>query len=122
MLKLSDLQHIEAHMTQSKLISALSAAALLLAASPLSVMAADGATLYKTKTCSACHGKDGRTPLMPNYPKIAGQNSAYSLQQMKDIKSGARNNGQTASMKGVMHLVTDEEMQVLSDYLATLAP
>ncbi|MGB5223909.1 MAG: cytochrome c [Arenicellales bacterium] len=122
MLKLSDLQHIEAHMTQSKLISALSVAALLLAASPLSVMAADGATLYKTKTCSACHGKDGRTPLMPNYPKIAGQNSAYTLQQMKDIKSGARNNGQTASMKGVMHLVTDEEMQALSDYLATLAP
>ena len=109
-------------MTQSKLIPLLSAAALLLASSPLSAMAADGATLYKTKTCSACHGKDGKTPLMPNYPQVAGQNSAYALQQMKDIKSGARNNGQTASMKGVMHLVTDEEMQVLSDYLATLTP
>ena len=59
---------------------------------------------------------------MPNYPKIAGQSSAYTLQQMKDIKSGARNNGQTASMKGVMHLVTDEEMQVLADYLATMTP
>ena len=78
--------------------------------------------MVRTKTCSACHGKDAKTPLMPNYPKIAGQNSAYTLQQMKDIKSGARNNGQSASMKGVMHLVTDEEMQVLSDYLATLAP
>ena len=109
-------------MTQSKLFPALSVAALLFAVSPISAMAADGATLYKTKTCSACHGKDGKTPLMPNYPKVAGQNSAYALQQMKDIKSGARNNGQTASMKGVMHLVTDEEMQVLSDYLATLTP
>ena len=102
--------------------SFLTAAALLLAVSPLSAMAADGASLYKTKTCSACHGKDAKTPLMPNYPKIAGQNSAYTLQQMKDIKSGARNNGQTASMKGVMHLVTDEEMQVLEDYLATMTP
>ena len=102
--------------------SFLTAAALLLAVSPLSAMAADGASLYKTKTCSACHGKDAKTPLMPNYPKIAGQNSAYTLQQMKDIKSGARNNGQTASMKGVMHLVTDEEMQVLADYLATMTP
>ena len=109
-------------MNQSKLFPALSAAALLLAVSPISAMAADGAILYKTKTCSACHGKDGKTPLMPNYPKVAGQNSAYALQQMKDIKSGARNNGQAASMKGVMHLVTDEEMQVLSDYLATLTP
>ena len=102
--------------------SFLTAAALLLAVSPLSAMAADGASLYKTKTCSACHGKDAKTPLMPNYPKLAGQSAAYTLQQMKDIKSGARNNGQSASMKGVMHLVTDEEMQVLSDYLATLAP
>jgi cytochrome c len=109
-------------MTQPISRSILSAAALLLAVSPLSVMAADGASLYKTKTCSACHGKDAKTPLMPNYPKIAGQSSAYTLQQMKDIKSGARNNGQTASMKGVMHLVTDEEMQVLADYLATMTP
>jgi len=109
-------------MTQPISRSILSAAALLLAVSPLSAMAADGASLYKTKTCSACHGKDAKTPLMPNYPKIAGQNSAYTLQQMKDIKSGARNNGQTASMKGVMHLVTDEEMQVLADYLATMTP
>lgn len=113
---------IEAHMTQSILKPILSAAVLLLAVSPLCGIAADGATLYKTKTCSACHGKDAKTPLMPNYPKIAGQNSAYTLQQMKDIKSGARNSGQAASMKGVMHLVTDEEMQVLADYLATLAP
>lgn len=109
-------------MTQPISRSILSAAALLLAALPLSAMAADGASLYKTKTCSACHGKDAKTPLMPNYPKIAGQNSAYTLQQMKDIKSGARDNAQAASMKGVMHLVTDEEMQVLADYLATLTP
>jgi len=41
---------------------------------------------------------------------------------MKDIKSGARSNGNTAAMKGVMHLVNDAEMQVLSDWLATLDP
>ena len=109
-------------MTQSHIKSVITAAALLVAASPMTVMAADGATLYKTKTCTACHGKDGKTPIMPIYPKIAGQNAAYTLQQMKDIKSGARNNGQTASMKGVMHLVSDEEMQALADYIATMAP
>ena len=89
---------------------------------PVSAVAADGAALYKSKTCTACHGKDGKTPVMPMYPKIAGQNSAYTLQQMKDIKSGKRNNGMTAAMKGVMHLVSDDEMKALSDYIATLAP
>jgi cytochrome c len=95
---------------------------LMLILSPAMTHAADGAELYKTKTCTACHGKDAKTPLMPNYPKIAGQNAAYALQQMKDIKSGARSNGQSAAMKGIMHLVTDEEMQVLADYVATLTP
>ena len=82
--------------------------------------APDGAALYKDKTCNACHGPKGDKPLMPNYPKIAGQNAAYAEQQMKDIKSGARSNGQTAAMKGVMHLVNDEEIKVLAQYLATL--
>ena len=84
------------------------------------VAAPDGAKLYADKTCNACHGQKGDKPLMPNYPKIAGQNAAYTEQQMKDIKSGARNNGQTAAMKGVMHLVNDEEIKVLSEYLAKL--
>jgi len=39
---------------------------------------------------------------------------------MKDIKSGARNNGQTAAMKGVMGLVNEEEMRAIADYLSTL--
>ena len=84
--------------------------------------AADGAELYKTKTCFTCHGQDGKTPIMPAYPKVAGQNAEYALQQMKDIKSGKRANGMSAAMKGIMHLVSDEEMKALADYLAKLDP
>ncbi|PLX61321.1 c-type cytochrome [Sedimenticola selenatireducens] len=82
-------------------------------------VAADGAALYKAKTCWSCHGKDAKTPLMPFYPSLAGQNADYMFNQMKDIKSGARSNGQTAAMKGVMGLVNEEEMRVLADWLAT---
>lgn len=84
------------------------------------VLALNGATLYKEKTCFTCHGKDAKTPIMPSYPKLAGQNAEYALQQMKDIKSGARNNGQSAAMKGVMHLVNDVEMKAIAEYLAKL--
>ena len=91
----------------------------LMILSPAAI-AADGAKLYQTKTCLTCHGKDGKSPIMPNYPKIAGQNAAYSLQQMKDIKSGKRANGMSAAMKGIMHLVNDEEMKALADYIATM--
>lgn len=85
-------------------------------------MAADGAALYAEKTCHACHGKDGKTPLMPNYPKIAGQNVAYVEAQMKDIKSGARANGGSKAMQGVMHLVDDAQIKAIAEYVASLAP
>jgi cytochrome c len=109
-------------MTHSVLKVAVSTAAMLLVLSPAAVLSADGEKLYKTKTCSTCHGKDGKTPIMPMYPKIAGQSKEYTLQQMADIKSGARSNGQSAAMKGVMHLVSEEEMQALAEYIASMAP
>ena len=94
-------------------------AAALFVATP--VLALDGAKLYQDKTCWSCHGKDAKTPLKGQpYPKLAGQNPAYALAQMKDIKSGARNNGQTAAMKGVMGLVNDDEMKAIADWLGTL--
>lgn len=98
------------------------AATIAVASLSGAVMAADGAALYMSKTCVACHGKDAKTPIMPTYPKIAGQNKEYAIQQMKDIKSGARSNGMTAAMKGVMHLVTDEEIEALAAYVAGLEP
>ena len=100
-----------------KFVMTLLAAALVAAPA---IAAPDGAALYKDKTCNACHGPTGNTPLMPNYPKVAGQNAAHMEQQMKDIKSGARNNGQSAAMKGVMHLVNDEEIKAIADYLSKL--
>lgn len=84
--------------------------------------AADGAKLYVEKTCTACHGKDAKTPLMPDYPKIAGQNAKYIEKQMHDIKSGARANGNSAAMKGVMVLVSDADIKDLAEYVSKLKP
>jgi cytochrome c len=96
------------------------AVALLTLIVGTTAQALDGAELYLKKTCFSCHGKDAKTTILPSYPKLAGQNAAYAVQQMKDIKSGARANGQSAAMKGVMHLVNDEEIQAIAEWLATL--
>ncbi len=87
--------------------------------------AMDGEALYKDPKkggCVACHGKDAKSPIMPMYPKLAGQNEAYIVQQMKDIKSGKRNNGMTAAMKGIMHMVNEEEIKAIAKYLSSLQP
>lgn len=87
-----------------------------------SAFAGDGAKLYMEKTCSACHGKDGKKTLMPDYPKIAGQNVKYIEKQMADIKSGARANGNSAAMKGVMVIVSDAEIKDLAEFVSKMKP
>jgi len=82
--------------------------------------AADGKDLYTAKGCTACHGADAKSPIMPQYPKIAGQGKEYLIQQLTDIKSGARNNGQTAVMKGIMASVNEDEIKALAEYLSGL--
>ena len=103
------------------LLAAALAGSLLLAGAAAG-QDADGHKLYNERTCVACHGKDAKTPILPEYPKLAGQSQAYLLQQMKDIKSGARSNGNTAAMRGIMFLVNDEDMAVLAAYLSSLTP
>ncbi|MCU7920945.1 MAG: cytochrome c [Candidatus Thiodiazotropha sp. (ex Epidulcina cf. delphinae)] len=107
-------------MTRWVNLSLTAMALLLVMGVGANAQAADGAELFKVKTCWACHGKDAKTPIMPIYPKLAGQNADYAFNQMKDIKSGARSNGQTAAMKGVMGLVSEEEMRAIADWLSTL--
>jgi cytochrome c len=95
-------------------------ATALITVSVASPALADGKALYLEKTCIACHGKDAKKPLTPDYPKLAGQNAKYAEKQMLDIKSGARANGNSAAMKGVMHLVTEAEIKELAKYLSEI--
>lgn len=79
-----------------------------------------GKKLYTTKTCTACHGKDGLKPIMKTYPALAGQDKTYLFAQAKDIQSGARKNGGSNAMQPVMHLVSDQELESIAEFLANV--
>lgn len=79
---------------------------------------AEAAKLF-AETCEACHGKEGREPL-EGFPSIAGQKHAYLLAQIKDIKSKARSNGQSEAMQGVVAELTDQQIEMLAEYLSQL--
>jgi len=96
--------------------------AVLAAAGPAFAADEDGAALYQSKTCWACHGKDGKTPILPEYPRIAGQNVKYIEEQMLDIKSGARANRSAAAMAAIMTIVKEDEIPLLADYVSKLKP
>jgi cytochrome c len=82
--------------------------------------ALDGAAIYTGKTCVTCHGTDGNTPTKTDYPRLAGQSADYAYGQMVDIKSGVRNNRQSAAMRPVLNVVSEAEMRAIADWLATL--
>ena len=73
---------------RSKFVStrtaALAAGLLLISVQPLSAEDLDGAALYASKTCIACHGKDAKTPILPEYPKLAGQSEAVRRKLLFD--------------------------------------
>jgi len=84
-------------------------------------LAADGKALYADKGCVACHGEDAKTPLQEGFPKLAGLASDYIVNQIKDIKAGARTNGQSVdSMKPIVEDLSEADAKAIADYLASL--
>ena len=65
--------------------------------------------------CGACHGADGNAPA-PTFPKLAGLGETYILKQLKDFKSGARNN---PIMMGQVAALNETQMADLSAYFAS---
>jgi len=95
---------------------------LLLAIGAANAAAApDGATLFTEKTCITCHGADGKAPILPVYPRLAGQNPDYLFQQLQDIKSGTRTNALTPAMQSIIQNVDESEMRILADWLGSLS-
>jgi len=93
----------------------LAAAATVLMASP--VFAGDAAAgKGKSMMCAACHGTAGISAV-PTYPNLAGQKVAYLEKQLKDFKSGKRND---PTMKGMVASLSDADMANLAAYYASL--
>ena len=67
--------------------------------------------------CSACHGMDGATGLLPTYPDLAGQNEKYLLQQLLHIQSNKR---QILEMTGQLLGKTPQDVENLAAYYASL--
>lgn len=70
--------------------------------------------------CSACHSPTGTGNAPAGFPALGGQHPEYTLQQLKDFRSGARANDQDGMMRLVTERLTDPELEALASYLAGL--
>ena len=97
----------------------------LLGADPDKVELAE--TLYRAgnrelqvTACSACHSPDGAGNAPAGFPALGGQHPEYTLQQLKDFRSGTRANDPDGMMRIVTERLTDPELEALASYLAGL--
>lgn len=74
----------------------------------------------KYALCASCHGGDGRSTVMPQYPKIAGQNAPYTVNALKAYKQGRRGGTFAALMAETAKSLSEEDMSNLAAYIATL--
>lgn len=88
----------------------------LLAQGAFAADLAAGAKLGEAQ-CAACHGKDGKTPTDPSYPKLAGQYADYLVKALNDYHTGARKN---AIMGAIAKPLTKRDMENVAAYYASL--
>lgn len=88
-------------------------------------LAAQGREIYDegivgsaVPACSGCHNEDGSGT--EKYPRIAGQHSAYVVQQLLSFKNGGRANDSKAVMRAVAKRMNDKEIRAVAEYVVTL--
>jgi cytochrome c553 len=70
----------------------------------------------KAKTCAACHGERGAAPVMPDYPKLAGQYRDYLEHTISAYKTGKRKH---AMMNGMAAPLSKEDIKDLAAYFSS---
>ena len=59
-----------------------------------------GKALVEKNNCASCHGADLKSPIAPNYPKIAGQHQDYLFYALRSYQ--VENNPQVGRGNAIM--------------------
>ncbi|MDJ0908882.1 MAG: c-type cytochrome [Woeseiaceae bacterium] len=71
--------------------------------------------------CIACHGPAGLGNAAAGYPALNGQHAAYTVKQLQDYASGARQTyGANEVMNAISARLSQEDMEALASYIQGL--
>ncbi len=70
--------------------------------------------------CASCHGADGRSTVVPEYPKIGGQTAAYVVNALRAYRDGRRLGTYAAMMTAVAKPLSDADIANLASYVESL--
>lgn len=73
--------------------------------------------------CVSCHGPGGMGIPSTGYPRLSGQKTQYTIEQLQLYRSGERSGyGQAEVMNDIASNLTDEEIQAVANYVRGLYP
>jgi cytochrome c553 len=102
---------------------AVSAAAVWTGVAPAAAPSASDALAAgreKFVQCASCHGADGRSTVVPQYPKIGGQTAEYVVIALKAYRDGRRLGTYAAMMAAVAQRLSDADIANLAAYVESL--
>lgn len=105
-------------MSMKKLAVNLGLAALMLGAAAAQAQTEGNAQAgaQKIQVCVACHGQTGNDTVLPNAPKIGGQNASYTFKQLLEIKAQAR---VVPEMTGMLDIFNEQDLADIAVYFST---
>src|ERR1700738_2704063 len=69
------------------------------------------------QVCSNCHGTNG-VSVSPTFPKLAGQQREYLINQLTDFKAHSRSNSNTRRLMWVFTHLSDGQIEELATYFS----
>jgi len=89
--------------------------------------AAAGETIFRggitdigVPACASCHSPTGHGNPAANFPRLAGQHSAYIIKQLTDFKASTRSNDAGKMMRNVVKHMTEEQIAQVAEYISGL--
>ena len=67
--------------------------------------------------CMACHGPAARGSDAARFPALRGQHAVYTVKQLQDYASGARNTGPNNIMQSISRKLTADDMRNVASYV-----
>lgn len=88
-------------------------------------LAKEGGKVYRggnaktgVSACMSCHGPSGHG-IPPRFPKVSGQNAAYTQKQLLAFKAGTRTNDGDI-MTRIAFRMSEQEIKAVAEYMAGL--
>ena len=69
--------------------------------------------------CASCHGANG-SGIPSQFPRLAGQHAAYTVEELKQFRAGERANDANRMMRLIAQKLSDREMAAVAEFIQGL--